>query len=81
MTKQMKRQDAIDRLKKPEMDEHLTLREFDYVANKLELTTDELNKLFELPKKTYHAFKNKRNLISLGARISRKLGIEKRYFR
>ena len=81
MTKQMKRQDAIDRLKKPEMDELLTLREFDYVASKLELTTDELNKLIELPKKTFHSFKNKRNFINLGAIISRKLGLEKRFFR
>lgn len=81
MTKQMERQNALDRLKKPEMGEHLTLREFEYVANKLELTTDELNKLIELPKKTYHSFKNKRNLINLGAHFSRILGFEKRYFR
>ena len=77
----MKRQDAINRLKKREMDEHLTLREFDYVANKLELTTDDLNKLFHLPKNTFHSYKNKRNIISLGARILRKLGVEKRFFR
>lgn len=81
MTKQMKRQSALNRLKKPEMDKHLTMREFEYVSNKLELTIDELNKLIELPKKTYHSFKNKRNLINLGAHLSRKLGLEKRYFR
>jgi len=81
MTQQMKRKDAIDRLKKPEMDEHLTKREFEYVANKLELTVDELNKLIELPLKTFHSFKNKRNFINLGALISRKLGLEKRFFR
>jgi N-acetyl sugar amidotransferase len=81
MTGQMKRDQALDRISRPEMDEHFLKQEFDYVAHKLDLTVDELQALFDMPKKTFHDYKNKRNLISFGANIMRKFGLEKRYFR
>jgi len=51
------------------------------VAHKLGLTVDELQALFDMPKKTFRDYKNKRDLIGLGSNILRKLGLEKRYFR
>lgn len=81
MTGQMTRDQALDRISRPEMDEHFLKQEFEYVAHKLDLTVDELQKLFDSPKKTYRDYKNKRDLISLGANLMRKLGLEKRYFR
>lgn len=81
MTGQMTRDEALDRISVPEMDEHFLTREFEYVAHKLDLTVNELKRLFESPRKTYRDYKNKRNLISLGANILRKLGQEKRHFR
>ena len=51
------------------------------MAHKLGLTVDELQQLFDMPKKTYRDYKNKRDLIGLGANLMRKLGLEKRYFR
>ncbi|NDC62017.1 MAG: LPS biosynthesis protein, partial [Betaproteobacteria bacterium] len=81
MTGQMTRDQALDRISRPEMDEHFLKQEFEYVAHKLGLTLDELQRLFDMPKKTYRDYKNKRDLIGLGANVMRKLGLEKRYFR
>lgn len=81
MTGQMTRDQALDRISRSEMDEHFLEQEFEYVAHKLGLTVDELQKLFDLPKKTYRDYKNKRDLIGMGANVMRKLGLEKRYFR
>ena len=81
MTGQMSRKEALKRISKPEMSEQFLAQEFEYVANKLDLTTDELKQLFELPKKYYHDYKNKKWIISLGANIMRYLGLERRYFR
>jgi putative aminotransferase len=81
MTGQMTRDQALDRLSRPEMDEHFLKQEFEYVAHKLGLTVDELQALFDMPKKTYRDYKNKRDLIGWGANFMRKLGLEKRYFR
>lgn len=81
MTGQMTRDEALDRISRPEMDEHFLKQEFEYVAHKLGLSVNELQQLFDSPKKTYRDYKNKRDLIGFGANIMRKLGLEKRYFR
>ena len=81
MTGQMTRDQALDRISRPEMDEHFLAQEFEYVAHKLGLTVSELQALFDSPKTTYRDFKNKRWLIGLGANVLRWLGLEKRYFR
>lgn len=81
MTGQMTREQALERIAAPEMDEHFLTQEFEYVAHKLGLTVAELQQLFDSPKKTYRDYKNKRWLIALGSNVLRLLGLEKRYFR
>lgn len=81
MTGQMTREQALDRISHPEMDEHFLKQEFEYVAHKLGLSVAELQQLFDMPKKTYRDYRNKRELIGFGSNIMRKLGLEKRYFR
>lgn len=81
MTGQMTREAALERLSKPEMDEHFLKQEFEYVAHKLDMTVDELQQLFEAPKKTYRDYRNKRWMIGLGTTVLRTLGLEKRHFR
>jgi N-acetyl sugar amidotransferase len=81
LTGQMTREEALDRLARPEMDENFLTQEFEYVAHKLGITVLELKQLFKSPKKTYRDYKNKRWLIGLGANTLRWLGLEKRYFR
>ena len=81
MTGQMTRDQALERIAKPEMDEHFLKQEFEYVAHKLDLTVEELQAIFDSPKKTFRDYKNKRDLIGFGANTMRKLGLEKRFFR
>jgi N-acetyl sugar amidotransferase len=81
MTEQMTRDQAIDRISRPEMHEHFLKSEFEYVSHKLDLSMNELEALFTMPKKTFRNYKNKRDLIGLGANVMRMLGVEKRYFR
>jgi putative aminotransferase len=80
-TGQMSRETALERIARPEMDEHFLCQEFEYVAHKLDLTADELQQIFDSPKKTYRDYRNKRWLVGLGANVMSWLGMEKRFFR
>jgi hypothetical protein len=81
MTGQMNRDQAIERISKPEMDENFLKSEFEYVAHKLDLSVEELQQIFEGKNKTALDYKNKRYLIGLGANIMSKLGLERRLFK
>lgn len=81
LTGQMTRKEALVRISYPEMDELFLQQEFEYVANKLDLGVNELQKIFNAENKTYRDYRNKRWIVHLGANILQKLGLEKRYFR
>lgn len=81
LTGQMSRDEALVRIAKPEMDEHFLNQEFEYVANKLDLTTIELRQLFDGQNKNFNNYKNKKWIIDFGAKAQRILGMEKRLFR
>jgi N-acetyl sugar amidotransferase len=81
MTGQMSRERALKRMSQPEMDEHFLQQEFEYVANKLDLTVAELQVIFDGENKTYRDYRNKRWLIVLGTQLLRWVGLEKRFFR
>jgi len=81
LTGQMTRDTAIDRISRPEMDEHFLEQEFEYVAGKLDMGIDELRNLFEGENKTFHDYRNKRWAIGIGATVMRALGMENRLFR
>ena len=77
----MKREEALERISKPELSDDFLEKEFEYVANKLDITKDELQTIFEGENKTFHDYRNKIKLIGFGGRIMQKLGLEKRLFR
>jgi len=81
LTGQMTRDEALERISKPELEELTLQREFDYVAEKLDFSREELENIFRGENKTYKDYKNKRTLIGFGATAMRKLGLEKRLFR
>ena len=81
MTGQMTRNDALQRIAKPELTEIMLAKEFSYVAKKLEFSDQELQNLFDGENKTYRDYKNKRSVIIFGAKIMRRLGLEKRLFK
>jgi tRNA(Ile)-lysidine synthase TilS/MesJ len=81
LTNQMERGVALKRIIIPELDKIFMIQEFEYVANKLDLSLKELISIFEGENKTYRDYKNKRLLIGLGAKAMNILGLEKRLFR
>jgi hypothetical protein len=81
LTNQMTRDEALDRISRPELSEQFLRHEFEYVANKLGLSVDELQKLYEGGNKTYKDYRNKRFIIGFGAKAMTALGLENILFR
>jgi N-acetyl sugar amidotransferase len=81
LTGQLSRDEALERIKKPEMDEITLLNEKKYIADKLEFTLDEFENIFKGNNKTYNSYKSKRKLINLGIQFMRTFGLEKRLLR
>ena len=63
---QMTREDALNRLEQPPYDPELMQQDFEYVAIKLGIDTDELSRLQEIPKKFYWDYRNINHLFRLG---------------
>lgn len=81
LTSQMKREDALERISRPELPEQVLAQEFIYVAKKLGMEPSYLKDLFDGPKRTYCEYRNNMTLISLGTRTLQLFGFEKRHFR
>lgn len=78
---QMTRDEALLRISKPEMSDEFHKQEFEYVANKLEISVEELTEIFNGQNKTFRDYNNKKWLIDLGSKAMTYLGLEKRLFR
>ncbi|MBW7861090.1 MAG: N-acetyl sugar amidotransferase [Rhodocyclaceae bacterium] len=76
LTGQMTREAALEALNSPPYDSDTIGQEIEFVANKLDLTIDELMGYMTLPKKTYRDYRNQRAVYGLGARAMRMLGLE-----
>jgi N-acetyl sugar amidotransferase len=81
LTGQMTRQEALDRISRPELDEYFLEREFEYVAHKLGLTVGQLHEIFNGQNKTSYDYKSKRALIEFGSKIMSLFGLEKRLYK
>lgn len=81
LTGQMTRSEALERIKKPELSEDFLKQEFKYIAEKLDITVDQLQEIFEGENKTFYDYKSKIKLVQLGTKILTKLGIERRLIR
>jgi len=76
VTGQMTRQEALDKLKIPALDDSTVRHEFEYVANKLEISTTELQGYLEAPNKTYRDYRSQEALYMIGAKVMKVLGLE-----
>lgn len=77
LTGQMQREEALEELKRPAYDPETIEHEFDYIARKLGITSDELRGYFTMPRKTYSDYKNQRWMFDLGAKVLQAIGSEK----
>ena len=81
LTGQMTREEALERVSRPELSEEFLNKEFEYIADKLDITKDELQVLFKGENKTFRDYKTKIKFIMFGSKVMQKLGLEKRLFR
>jgi len=76
-TNQMTRNEALERLKELPYDKDTIADDFEFVADKLEISVDELRRLHELPLKSYKDYKNSLFIMNLGAKTLQYFGFEK----
>ena len=76
LTNQMSRNKALEIIKQPPMDSKKIKLEKQYIADKLRISTEELDKFFTMPIKTYKDYPNDSLLYDLGSKLLRFLGNE-----
>ncbi len=69
LTGQMTRDEALAKLEQPPYDSATIHQDFDYVATKLGITSDELRSYHEMPKKFYWDYRNQRRIFEWGERV------------
>lgn len=77
LTGQMTREQALQILEQPPMDEARARRDFQYVASKLGITVDDLNGYLRSPNRTFRDYRSQAALYAIGAKASRLLGLER----
>ena len=77
LTNQMTREESLEKLKNESYTDEQIKEDFEYVSNKLGITTEELWSYFHAPKKTFKDYKSQESIYNIGASLLKFLGIEK----
>lgn len=77
VTGQMTREEALKKLELPPYDSSTIDEDFEYIANKLQITVEELKQYHQMPIKTFRDYKNREWLFNLGARVLHLMGLER----
>jgi N-acetyl sugar amidotransferase len=77
LTRQMTREEALEKLKQPAYDPLKIDDEFNYIATKLGIKTEELRRYFNMPKKFYYDYKNQQSMFVAGAKALKFIGVER----
>ena len=77
LTNQMTRDEALNKLSIPSYDPDEIKNDFEFVANKLEISVDELRLYLESENKSYKDYKNIEWVYNIGAKAMRILRLEK----
>ncbi len=77
VTEQMNREDALEKLESLSYDPNTIAEEFEYIANKLEISVDELKHYYQIPKKSLQDYKNQEWLFDFGAKAMKLMGLER----
>ncbi|WP_269750415.1 N-acetyl sugar amidotransferase [Leptospira chreensis] len=81
LTGQLSRTDALEKISKKAYDEETVKQDFEYIANKLDISIDYLKELFNGSNKTYHDYNNQKGIMDLGTNVLRFLGVQKAIIR
>lgn len=76
LTGQMTREAALEALAKPAYDPETIDAEFEFIANKLGITVEELRHYHQMPLKSYHDYRNQRYMFNFGAKVLQAFGLE-----
>lgn len=76
LTGQMNRNDALEQLQRPALDQDTARNEFEFVATKLGLTVGQLQSYFDAPNHTYRDYRSQQSVYAVGAPLMRWLGLE-----
>ena len=76
LTKQMTRDQAILELNEKPYDPNEIYKDKEFIANKLEITLDQLDGYFRLPKKYYYEYRSQKNIYKYGSLFSKILNSE-----
>ena len=77
LTNQMTREEALKQLKLTPYHAMNIEEEFEFIANKLDISIDELKNYHKMPLKSYKDYKNQLWMFNLGAKLLNKIGIER----
>jgi len=81
LTGQMNRKAALERISKPELDEHVLKCEFEFVAHKLGLTVDEMMEIFKGKNMKRTDYMNKHLFLKFASKVMACLGMENRLYK
>jgi len=77
VTGQMTRTHALDELDRPPYDSEGISDDIEFVANKLDISVDELMAYHAMPKKSFRDYKNQESLFDIGAKFFKLIGTER----
>jgi N-acetyl sugar amidotransferase len=77
VTGQMTREEALEKLNEPTYDKEIIKQDFEFIANKLGISIEELKGYFDAPNKTYKDYASQENIYKVGAKLLKLFGIEK----
>jgi N-acetyl sugar amidotransferase len=81
LTKQLSREEALERISKPAYNEETIAEDFEYIATKLGITVEELKQIMVGSNKSYQDYRNSMGVIELGTAVLRALGIQRAIIR
>ena len=81
LTRQMTREEALERIAKPAYDPNTIDQDFEYIATKLDISVAELRELLQGPNKSFRDYKSAMPMIQLGTQIMRALGVQRAIIR
>ena len=65
LTGQLTRDEALHKLEKPSFDPKTVVQDFEYIATKLGITTEELKSYHNMPKKFFWDYRNQHKFLGL----------------
>lgn len=77
LTGQMSREEALKILEEPAYNPETIKQDFEFVANKLDISVEELQSYLDAPNKTYKDYKSQESIYNIGAKIMRLAGLER----